>query len=78
MRNLLKREMTYGMYSGGGVRCLRSYAFEGANHLLKTILFHKLTVLWNFRINYDLVVLGERERPTAPTQVKINERFGAA
>jgi len=44
-----KREMTYGMYSGGGgVRCLRSYAFEGANHLLKTILFHKLTVLWNF------------------------------
>jgi len=73
--------MTYGMYSGGGgVRCLRSYAFEGANHLLKRILFHKLTVLWDFRINYDLVVLGKRKsekRPTAPTQVKINERFGA-
>ena len=51
MRNLLKREMTYGMYSGGGVRCLRSYAFVGANHLLKTILFHKLTVLWNFYLN---------------------------
>jgi len=34
--------MTYGMYSGGGgVRCLRSNAFVGANHLLKTILFHK-------------------------------------
>ncbi len=35
-----KREMTYGMYSGGGVRCLRSYTFVVANHLLKTILFH--------------------------------------
>jgi hypothetical protein len=43
-----KRKMAYGIYSGGGVRCLRSYAFVGANHLLKTILFHKLTVLWNF------------------------------
>jgi hypothetical protein len=53
MRNVQKREMTYGMYSGGGgVRCLRSYAFEGANHLLKTILFHKLTVLWNFYLNW--------------------------
>jgi hypothetical protein len=51
-----------GMYSVGGVRCLRSYAFVGANHLLKRILFHKLTVLLNFRINYDLVVLGKRER----------------
>jgi hypothetical protein len=35
-----KREMTHGIYSGGGVRCLRSYAFVGVNHLLKTILFH--------------------------------------
>ena len=48
-----KREMTYGIYSGGGVRCLRSYAFVGANHLLKTILFHKLTVLWNFYLNWS-------------------------
>ena len=48
MSNVLKKEMTYGMYSGGGgVRCLRSNAFVGANHLLKTILFHKLTVLLN-------------------------------
>jgi hypothetical protein len=28
-----KREMTYGIYSGGGVRCSRSYAFVEANHL---------------------------------------------
>ena len=34
-----KRKMAYGIYSGGGVRCLRSYAFVGANHLLKTIYF---------------------------------------
>ncbi len=67
MRNVPKREMTYGMYSGGGgVRCLRSYAFVGANHLLKRILFHKLTVLRNFRINYDLVVFEERRDPQHP------------
>ena len=59
MRNVLKRVMTYGMYSGGGVRCLRSYAFVGANHLLKTILFHKLTVLWNFYLNWSSL---KRER----------------
>jgi hypothetical protein len=52
MRHVLKREMTYGMYSGGGVRCSRSFAFVGANHLLKTILFHRLTVLWNFNMNW--------------------------
>ena len=39
MRNVLKREMTYGINSGGDVRCSRSFAFVGANHLLKTILF---------------------------------------
>ena len=30
-----KRKMAYGIYSGGGVRCLRSYVFVGANHLLR-------------------------------------------
>ena len=48
-----KREMTYGIYSGGDA--LRSYAFVGANHLqfIRQFYLHKLTVLWNIYLNWS-------------------------